>query len=96
MSIDLILYDPLSFDVHITQIGLGTGIPLFGSKSVPFHRSLIILWNTLSVVIHHTQIVLGIGPPLFGKKFPFTESSCEVTTFGSGKALLEITRNRRW
>ena len=49
----------MSFAVHHTQIVLGTGIPLFCSKSVPLHRSFIILWNTLSFAVHHTQIVLG-------------------------------------
>ena len=44
--------------------------PLFGSKSVPLHRRLIVLWDTSSVVVHETQIVLGIGIPLFGSKGP--------------------------
>ena len=47
----------------------GHPYPLFRSKSVPLHRSLIVLWNTLSVSYITTQIELGIGMPLFGSKF---------------------------
>ena len=58
----------MSVAIHITQIELGIGIPLFSSKGVPLHRSLIVLWNTSSIVVHPTQIVLGIGIPLFSSK----------------------------
>jgi hypothetical protein len=41
MGKDIILYNARSQSVHRTQFVLGIGIPLFGSKSVPHHRSLI-------------------------------------------------------
>jgi hypothetical protein len=43
---------------------LGIGIPLFSSKSVPLHSSLIVPWNTFSFVVHRTQTVLGFDIPL--------------------------------
>ena len=56
MGVDIVLDDALSVVVHPTQIVLGRGIPLFGSKSVPLHRSLIVLWNTLSVVVQQPRL----------------------------------------
>jgi len=67
MGIDIILYDPLSSSISISQIILGIGISLFGSKSVPLHRSFIVLWNTSSKGVHQTQIELGGSKSLFGK-----------------------------
>jgi hypothetical protein len=43
MGIYIILRNTFSVLVHQTQIVLGRGISLFGSKSVPFHRSLMVL-----------------------------------------------------
>ena len=71
MGIDIILYDPLSFGVHQTQIVLGIGIPLFGSKSVPLRRGLIILWNTSSAVVHPTQVEAEFYRPV-GRSVPPT------------------------
>ena len=60
--------DVAAIFVHPTQIVLGTVILLFGSKSEPLHRSLIVLRNTSSVFVHPTQTGLGLVMPLFGSK----------------------------
>jgi len=60
----------VSFAEHHTRIKLSTVILLFGRKSVPLHRNLIVLGNTLSFSVHQTQIGLSRGIPLFGSKSP--------------------------
>ena len=62
-------------------IAVGVGTSLFLSKSVQFHRNLIVLWNPFSFVVHHTQIILGRGISLFRKRFPSTQSGCVVSFF---------------
>ena len=57
---------------------LGISISLFGRKSGPLHRSLIVLWNTSSFAVHHTQIELGTGIPMYGNRLELTQSSSEV------------------
>jgi hypothetical protein len=44
------------------------------------HKNLMVLKNTLSFGVQSTDLELGTGIPLFGKRFPFTQSSCEVST----------------
>ena len=80
MGIDIILYYTLSQSVHCSQIVLGRGRPLFGSKSVLFDRSFIVLWNTYSSFgVHSTYKKLGTGIPLFRKRSPFTQCGGVIT-----------------
>ena len=55
----------ISFLVHVTQIVLGRGIPLFSSGLKQFDRLLVVLFNPLSIDIHHSQIILGFFMSLF-------------------------------
>jgi hypothetical protein len=95
MRTDIVLYDPLSCGVHPTQIVLGIGIPLFGSKSVPLDRSLGVRWNTSSVVVHHSHFMLSKGVPLFGKGAAQTNSGVVVLIFVLPFAVPKIGRERR-
>ncbi len=63
-----VLWNSLSLAVHKTQIVLGRCIPLFSSKGVPLHCSLIVLYDAFSLDVHKTQIVLGRCMPLFSSK----------------------------
>ncbi len=95
MRTDIVLYDPLSCGVHPTQIVLGIGIPLFGSKSVPLNRSLSVRWNTSSVVVHRTHFMLSKGVPLFGEGAAQTNSGVVVLIFVLPFAVPKIGRERR-
>ena len=86
MGIDIMLYDTLSREVHHTQIELRICKPLFGSESIPLHRSLIVLWNTISFAVHPTQIVLGFGKSLL---MPIDMLDRSDTNAADGKARLQ-------
>jgi len=47
--------------------------------------------NTSSGDVHQTQSSVGTGNPPFGKGFPFTQSSCVITTLVCSKSLLEFS-----
>ena len=62
----IIFWDTSAKSIHRTEVFLGNGISLFGSKCVPLHGSLIVLGNSNSLVVHPTQTELGTDISLFG------------------------------
>ncbi len=75
---------PHPFPYITPRLNWASAYPLFGSKFVPLHRSLIVLWKTSFCAVHQTQIQLGLEKlNRNGSRYPIPNHSTQKSPLDS-------------